>query len=275
VQYVSPQVWAWRAGRVYQVAADYDLVLSIFPFEKAWYAKRVPQLPVEFLGHPIFDRYGVPSFGVPSYKDAGSEGKKPDLVEQRLSLLLLPGSRRSELERHIPVMAGALAMMRTVHPNLRARMVLPNPTLLALAKKHDLPDNLEIQIGGLAEALKEATIAIASTGTVTVECAYFGVPTVAIYKTSWFEFQIGKRIATVDYAAMPNLLANEEIYPEFIQHMASAGNIARAALDLLRNEPRQREIRLRLEQIIASLGPPGASSRAADAILRMDSKLLQ
>ena len=272
VQYVSPQVWASREGRVHQIAEDYDLVLSIFPFEKEWYARRAPRLRVEFVSHPILDRYGAsPS---PTVPEKSAAEPRANLIEKPLNVLLLPGSRRSELDRHLPVMNGALVMMRTVFPNLRARMVLPNEKLLEQAKAHRHASDLEIQVGGLAEALREATIAIASTGTVTVECAYFGVPTVAIYKTSWLEYLIGKRLVSVRYLAMPNILAGAEVYPEFVAHMATAGNIARAALELLRNEERRNTIKARLREIVGTLGMPGASGRAADAILSLDPSLL-
>src|SRR5204863_2998041 len=157
VQYISPQVWASRPGRVYQIARDYDLLLSIFPFEKEWYARRVPQLRVEFVGHPMIDRYGTAP--APEFNRASDQ--RP-LVDERLSVLLLPGSRRSELARHLPVLKGALTMMRTVLPNLRARMVLPNEALHKQAVASNLPADVEIQMGGLAAALRDCTVAIAS-----------------------------------------------------------------------------------------------------------------
>jgi lipid-A-disaccharide synthase len=257
IQYVSPQVWASREGRAYQMARDYDVVLSIFPFEKDWYAKRVPQLRVEFVGHPIADRYreGQGASG-------GGRGAKGMSM-----LLLLPGSRTSELARHLPVMMGALALIRAQMPDLRVRMVLPNETLVQQAKAQSLPGNLEVQAGGLPESLTEAEVAIASTGTVTTECAYFGVPTVALYKTSWSTYQVARRIVKVKYLAMPNLLADEEVFPEFIQDAASAENIARAALELLRDQAWRARVKARLAEIVASLGGPGATQRAAHVIV--------
>lgn len=148
-------------------------------------------------------------------------------------------------------------------------MVLPTEPLVQQAKNSALPAEMEVQCGGLSESLAEAHVAIASTGTVMLECAYFGVPAVAIYKTSWMTFEIGKRIATVKFMAMPNLLANEEVFPEFIQNAATPENIARAALELLRDEARRSRIKTKLSEIVASLGPPGASQRAASAIMRL------
>lgn len=257
IQYVSPQVWASRAGRADQMARDYDLLLSIFPFEKAWYAKRVPQFRVEFVGHPIVDRYG----GGRVARGEGRGGKGTPMV------LLLPGSRAGELSRHLPVMLGALDLIRAKVVGLRARMVLPNERLLQQARALGVPGSLEVRVGGLPAALAEADVAVASTGTVTTECAYFGVPTVALYKTSWSTWQIARRIVKVKYGAMPNLLANEEVYPEFIQGAASVHNIAEAAVALLRDEARRASIKAKLEQVVASLGSPGAPRRAAKAVM--------
>jgi lipid-A-disaccharide synthase len=259
IQYVSPQVWASREGRAYQMARDYDAVLSIFPFEKDWYAKRVPHLRVEFVGHPIADRFGE---GQVTRGNVRGGGVAP-------LLLLLPGSRTSELARHLPVMLGALAMVRAQLPNLRVRMVLPNESFVRLVKMLGLPGSLEVQVGRLPESLAEADVAIASTGTVTTECAYFGVPTVALYKTSWSTWQIARHIVKVKYAAMPNLLANEEVFPEFIQDAAVPENIAKAALELLRDEGRRARVKAKLTEIVASLGGPGATRRAARVIVEM------
>jgi len=259
VQYVSPQVWASREGRARHMARDYDLLLSIFPFEQEWYAKRVPQLRVEFVGHPIVDRYA----GLRSALAAGQgTGTAP-------TLLLLPGSRPGELRRHLPVMIDALALIQAKVPGLCARMVLPQHSLFERAKVFRLPPSLQVQVGGLPEALGAASVAVASTGTVTTECAYFGVPTVALYKTSWTTYHVARQLVKVKYLAMPNLLANEPIFPEFIQAAATPDNLARAAVDLLRDEPRRAGVKVRLAEIVSSLGSPGAPRRAAQAILQL------
>jgi lipid-A-disaccharide synthase len=115
----------------------------------------------------------------------------------------------------------------------------------------------------LPQALAQADVAIASTGTVTMECAFFGVPTVTLYKTSWFTYEIAKRIVTVKSLTMPNLLAGETVYPEFIQHDATPENIARAALELLQDESHRTKIKAQLASIVSSLGETGAAGRAA------------
>ena len=258
VQYVSPQVWASRPGRAHQLERDVDMLLSIFPFEKEWYARRAPRLRVEFVGHPIVDRYA---------------GRLDDLRTKWASgtpvLLLLPGSRDSELKRHLPVML-AVAQRIQHEGSVFLRMVLPTERLAALAKpKTAALPRLHVQVGNLAESLSAATVAIASSGTVTVECACFGVPTVAIYKAAWSDYLIARQIVRVKHLAMPNLLAGEEIYPEFIQHQATPDNITRAALELLDHPERRSAMKAKLAEVTKSLGEPGASQRAAEAVLQL------
>ena len=268
IKYVSPQVWASRAGRVYGLARDYDLLLSIFPFEPAWYARRVPGFPVVFVGHPIMDRYA---------------GRWPLAAEERRQaeplVVLLPGSRRAELQRHTgPILGAAERIAR----ESRARFVavLPDADLAevfsrdpALARLPSAEGRFRTQVGGLPEVLSQATLAMASTGTVTMECAYFGVPTVALYRTAWLTYQIGRRVVKVDWLSMPNILANEPLFPEFIQHQATPDNLARAALELLRNPDRRKLIRRRLGLLMRTLATPGGTARqAAAAILDLMEK---
>ena len=260
VQFVSPQVWASRPGRANLLVADYDLLLSIFPFEKDWYAQYVPKLRVEFVGHPMVERF----------QKSEIRSQKSEGLAASPKILLLPGSRVDELRRHLPVMFGALKLIQEKLPDVRARMVLPNPALKKLADKlSSLQPNVEIQIGNLPQALAETDIAIASTGTVTMECAFFGVPTVTLYKTSWLTYQIGRRIVTVKSLTMPNLLAKEEVFPEFVQNAATAEGISHAALELLQNEILRVRIKERLVKIVSQLGDPGANHRAAKAILSL------
>ena len=184
-------------------------------------------------------------------------------------ILLLPGSRVDELRRHLPVMLGALKLIQAKLPECHAKMVLPTETLMRQAKSLRWPADAQMQVGGLPEALGQADVAIAKSGTITLECAYFGVPTVVLYKTSWPTYFTAKTMVNVKHVAMPNLLANEEIFPEFIQNAATPGNIASAALPLLRDDTRRKTVQAKLAKVIASLGGPGASQRAAEAIVKL------
>ena len=261
VCYVSPQLWAWKEGRVHAIARNIDLMLSIFPFEKEWYAERVPAFAVEFVGHPLVDRFPL------AKPDEKSMPLDPDLFTEQPTVLLLPGSRRREIDKHLLVMLEA-AVIFSEKIKTRLRMVLPSDEMLALARRH-IPTGIEIdlQVGGLAKALGQASIAIASSGTVTMECAWFRVPTVVLYKTSPLTHALGRALLKVPHLAMPNLLAGEELFPEFIQSAANADNLAEASLRLLRDKAERTRILNGLDQVAAQLGEPGAATRAAQAVL--------
>jgi lipid-A-disaccharide synthase len=253
IKYISPQVWASREGRATKIARDFDLVLSIVPFEKAWYAKRVPDLHVEFVGNPLLERHKRPP------ARSAETPASPNIV-------LLPGSRKREVERHWPVMLAAWQRVQTAFPSARAKAIVPDEELAAMARKSST-QSLTVQVRGLADALATADLAISKTGTITLECAFFGVPTVTMYIASVPTYHIGKHLVKVKWASMPNLIANDEVFPEFIQHDATPENISRAALDLLQNQARRTKVRGKLAEVIAALGEPGASRRAAEAIL--------
>ena len=259
--YVSPQLWAWREGRVHSIARDIDLMLSIFPFEKEWYAERVPKFPVEFIGHPLVDRFPL------AKPDEKSVPLDPDLFTAQPTVLLLPGSRRREIDKHLPVMLEA-AVIFSEKITAHLRIVLPSDEMLELARQH-IPTGIKIdlQVGGLAKALGQASLAIASSGTITMECAWFRVPTVVLYKTSPLTHALVRRLVKVPYLAMPNLLAGEELFPEFIQSAANADNLAEASLRLLRDRSERTRILDGLELVAAQLGESGAAARAARALL--------
>jgi lipid-A-disaccharide synthase len=270
VQYVSPQVWASRPGRAQGMDQDYDLLLSLFPFEAAWYARRAPRLKVTFVGHPIADRYrGVPNLARPMTAPAAIAPGLPAPTTEEPTVAILPGSRVSELARHLPVMLEAWGELSRRHPEARAVMVLPDQNLQDLARSFSPPAHMTLQVGGLDQVLSIARVAIASTGTVTLECAWFGVPTVALYRTSWSTYQIGRRLVTVRFLAMPNLLANEVLFPELIQDAATPDAIAAAAGSFLNDSQACDRLRARLLALMDSLGGPGASERAARAILEL------
>ena len=271
VQFVSPQVWASRPGRARKMEQTHDLLLSILPFEKAWYTQHAPALPVEFVGHPIVDRHaGHPTEPIPTDPP---------------QLLLLPGSRTGELQRHLPVLLkaterihaalkirpigpiGLIPPSRTIHP----RLILPHERLVPLARELGAGRNgaPEPEVGGLPDALRRATLALASTGTVTLECAWFGVPTVALYRTSWLTYEIGRRVITVKYLSMPNLLADVPVMPEFVQGQATAEALASQSMDWLGSPEKLSEIRQRLRLVTNQLGTPGAAGRAAQQALNL------
>lgn len=255
VQFVSPQVWASRPGRADAMAENLDLLLSIFPFEKAWYAQRAPKLRVEFVGHPMVGRFGNAEPTQPS-----STLNPPSSPR----ILLLPGSRRDEVRRHLPLIVEAARRIQQAKPS-EFIAIAPNENMATdvRAALQNLGASCRVQVGGIAEALRIADLAISKTGTVLMECALFDVPAVAFYKTSWPTYFIGKQVVKVKWLSMPNILADEELFPEFVQDAATPENLSVAALELLNNSARRETVRKRLREIVASLGEPGAAQKAA------------
>ncbi len=256
VYYVPPQVWASREGRAAVLAAAVDLVVSIFPFEKDWYLERFPNLPVKYVGDPMATQFA--GFRPPP------RGNFAELSCDLPHIALLPGSRPQEIERHLPLMLRAFEQLRR-RQKCRATVVAPNPNLMCRFQAM-LPPTVGWQIGNAAGVLKRSSLAIAASGAVTRECAYLRVPTVVIYKLPWLDYQIAKRAVNVRHIAMPNILADERIFPELIQKAATPEAIAQAAEQLLAPEGRVR-VMAALERVAAALGPPGASRRAAQAIV--------
>ena len=252
IQYISPQLWAWHESRAHEIARDIDLLLSIFPFEKEWFAERVPHLEVEFIGHPLVDRYPDPSPGKP--------GDPPNL-------LILPGSREKEITRHLPPIAAAIDLLKDKN-ELNISMVLPNENLAELAKSVT-PKVAEWDLGisNIAASLKKADVAIASSGTVTMECAWFRVPTVVLYRTSWPTYVLGRWFIKIPHIAMPNVLAGHEIFPEFIQGEATGKNLARSVEHFLFGKGAQEKIRAELDKVAGTLGVKGAAGRVASSVI--------
>ncbi|MEI6083810.1 MAG: lipid-A-disaccharide synthase [Verrucomicrobiota bacterium] len=245
IYYISPQLWAWHASRAKQIERDVDLLLTIFPFEKAWYAPRAPKLRVEFVGHPFADDGG---------RRLRFETRSPKLI------LLLPGSREREVAKLWPVlvqvvdqMPGDVKFVAAAVNERTARMM-----------QHPL---VEVQLGAARELMHRATFAITASGTATMECAFAGCPMIVVYKVNWLTYLIGRALVQVKWLAMPNVIAGRALVPEFIQRAADPERIAAAAAELLSDPDRRGSMQRELAEVVAGLGGPGASGRAAQLIL--------
>jgi lipid-A-disaccharide synthase len=254
VHFVSPQVWASRPGRAVGMTENLDLLLSIFPFEKAWYEQNAPKLRVEFVGHPMVDRF-TPS-------------KPTTALPATPRILLLPGSRSGEVTRHLHLVLATAKQIIAQRP-ATFRMVLPNAAFAerAQAAAREAGLELAVQVGGIEQLLPETDLAISKTGTVLMECAWFGVPAVAFYQTSALTYAVGKRLVKVKWLSMPNLIADEALFPEFIQHEATPEQLAQSALQLLDDPTKRTHVKRRLTEVIDALGKPGATRRAATHII--------
>lgn len=256
VQYVSPQVWASRPGRADAIARDYDQLLCVLPFEKQWWNERQPDFPVEFVGHPIVGRHRI--------KPAKQKSKASEPL-----IALMPGSRAGEIRKHLPVLIEAAQQIAKTTP-ARFRLLLPNEDLSESVQRAagEIP-NCSVQIGDSAKLLREADFALTKTGTITLECALYGLPAVTFYKTSPLTYEIGKRVVNVPYLTMPNLLAGDAVYPEFLQDDATSENLAQAVIELLGDVARQNQVREQLGEIVVALGDAAAPRRAAECVFNL------
>lgn len=255
IYYVSPQVWASRAGRVKAMQRDIDLLLAIFPFEKAWYAKAAPGFNVQWVGHPVLDRI-----------------HKAEVEPSPGFVALLPGSRRTEVEKHLPVMWEAARRMERERPGLKFILLSPNEAIqrysLGLVAKLPAANfAFDSNVGYAISHLSRCSLAIVASGTASLECALVGIPQIVVYRVHPLTYAVGKRLVKVKYLSMVNILADEIVVPEFLQDDLQAGSVARTALELLENSHRREAMKRRVAEVVATLGEPGASKRAAGAIL--------
>ena len=245
IYYISPQLWAWHASRAKQIERDVELMLTIFPFEKAWYAQHAPKLRVEFVGHPFAERV----------KAGGAAATR----EEKL-VLLLPGSREREVAKIWPIMMEVVERMPAGVKFIAAAVNGQSATMM----KHS---RVTVEVGQAHELMQRATLAITASGTATMECAFYGCPMIVVYKVNWLTYLIGRMVVKVNWLAMPNVIAGCEIVPEFIQHDAKPERIAAVAGDLLSNAASRGQMQGELRKIVESLGGAGASQRAAAFIL--------
>jgi lipid-A-disaccharide synthase len=256
VYYISPQVWASRANRVKAMERDIDLLLTILPFEKAWFAKVAPNFKVQWVGHPVLDRI-----------------RKVDVAEPNPNFVaLLPGSRRTEVEKHLPVLWEAALLMGRNRPGLKFILLSPNETIqkyaLEMLSKFPAPNFVfEYNVGYAISHLSRCALALVASGTASLECALVGIPQVVVYRVHPLTYVAAKRVVKVKYLSIVNVMANEAVVPEFLQDDLEASAVAREGLELLESQPRREAMKRRVAQIVATLGEPGASKRAAEAIL--------
>jgi lipid-A-disaccharide synthase len=253
--YISPQIWAWRSGRIRKVARRVDHMAVILPFEASLYRRY--GVPVTFVGHPLMD-------AAPPLSD---EPAGPARVG------LLPGSRDREIERHLPVMLDAAARVARQRPDVRwtvsiAPGVAPESIHRIIAEAgRGLTVNTVA--GGVRGILAESTLVVAASGTVTLEAAIAGTPTIIVYKVSALSYLLGRALIRVPFIGLANLIAESPVVPELIQGQATGEQIGSHLIALLENPERRRRMRNALAAVRRRLGPPGAAERVADIACRM------
>ncbi|MDE1171010.1 MAG: lipid-A-disaccharide synthase [Verrucomicrobium sp.] len=255
--FISPQVWAWKSGRAKTMARLLDRLLVIFPFEKEWFAQHAPSLPVEWVGHPIWDRMLV-------QEREGDSGPVRRVA-------LLPGSRQGEIRKHLPILLEAARHLYEKRRDLRFVWLAPDAKAqrLGLEILKDYPGGppIEAYVGYPLSHMSRCGLALLASGTVSLECACVGVPQIVFYKVHPLTYLIGRMVVKIPFVSMVNILAGKEIIPEMIQAGLTPESLANRAENLLDDEGLRAAMRGQMAEAVAKLGPPGAGERAARSVL--------
>jgi lipid-A-disaccharide synthase len=303
IYYISPQVWAWNRGRIKRMARWIHLMLCIFPFEAELYNQS--GLRTIFVGHPMIERLRAEKIDVERDRNLiglfpGSRSREvrkifPILVETARDLLRRKPDLRFEVAAASPQLAREMEEIAARSPVVEATPHLhPLPSIMGEAEAKQsratvglgspLPSRrgeggvrgavqfqnrqvLEIKVGKTADMMQRAFVGIIASGSATLEAAYFRLPFVLVYKVSWLTYLAGRLLVRVKYLGMPNVLAEKEVVPEFIQHRAQPRALAQAISRLLDEPSARQQMISKFDVIVAQLGEGGASERAANAIV--------
>ena len=254
IYYISPQVWAWNRSRITQMAGYLDLMLCIFPFEAELY--NASGLRTIFVGHPMVENLANRRTG---------EARDPNLVG------LFPGSRSREVKKILPVMLEAAVQVVAQRPSTRFEIAAASGFLAAQIEQRlaasPIRDRFRLVTGDSSGTMQRAFAGMVASGTATLESAYFRMPFVLVYKVSWPTYFAARLVMKTRFLGMPNVLADREIVPEFLQHEARPKAIAQATLGLLNHGQNRQRMAAEFDAVIARLGEAGASDKAASAIM--------
>ena len=279
VYYISPQLWAWRRGRVKQVAKYVDRMIVIFPFEETFY--REHGIEATYVGHPLIEEIGhivrpgvgsrEPGAGAASIAETNaassstSDARHPAPATTRIALL--PGSRKAEVRSLLPAMLDAVEILgreRAVDA-----YVVQAPTISrGLLDEFVSGRNVRIVAHDNGEAVAAADVALSSSGTATLECAVLGTPVIVMYRLSQANYWLGKMVVTIPHFALINIVAGKQIVPELIQGDVNGQRIAAETRRLLDPANYARVVE-ELAAVRSKLGDAGAARRAAEAIMRV------
>jgi lipid-A-disaccharide synthase len=254
IYYVSPQVWAWRPGRARTIARMARRIVTLFPFEAEIYRRLGADAVCA--GHPLVDDVRE-----------GLEADPPLPPNDKHRLVLLPGSRGAEVRRHwIPMLEAGAALARRF--DLEVAVVrapgLPEDLFSSAADR-----GFPVVATGRHALIASSDLAFVASGTATLETALCGTPMVVVYRTSAASFAIGKRLVTVPWISLVNIVAGEGVVPELLQEQVHPARLEREGAALLGSPERLAQMRMALARVARQVGPPGGSERAADAILEV------
>ena len=261
VSYIAPSAWAWHKSRAKKVAKIVDKVACIFPFEYDVYKEA--GAPVEFVGHPLVDIVKPKMSQAEAMAFAGKEeGKK--------LILLMPGSRLMEIEKMLPTLLGAAKLIKKQLPEVSFVMPRAGTIPISLLEEKIKASGLEVKIteGNNYDLFSVADLALATSGTVTLEAALCGLGSVIVYKTNPVTYFIAKLVVNIPHIGLPNIVAAKSVLPELIQNDFTPAKVAQEALALLEGE-RNAKMKEDLAYVKERLGKPGAVGRVAELVLKI------
>jgi len=254
IYYISPQVWAWKKGRIRVMAELLDLMICIFPFEKELY--EASGLRTIFAGHPLVD-------SLAAVKERG-------IVREENLVALLPGSREREIAALFPAMLGAAEILTKTHPGLRFATTGATPRLTERLREMTLAAGLgsvvEVGENTSHEILCRATTGVVASGTATLEAACLGLPYCLAYKVAWLTAVVARRVMSVKFLGIVNVMAGREVVREILQERVEAKTLAGELGRLLDNAEERRRLQEELAFVVAGLGGGGSHKRAAAAV---------
>jgi lipid-A-disaccharide synthase len=255
IYYISPQVWAWKKGRIKTMAELLDLMICIFPFEKELY--EASGLRTVFGGHPLVDSL--------------EEVKGRALVREENLVALLPGSREREIAALFPPMLEAAAILRKQYPELRFATTGATPVLTErlgeMVREAGLADVVSVGAVSSHEIMCRAGVGVVASGTATLEAACLGLPYCLTYKVAWLTAQVARRVMSVKYLGIVNVIADREVVRELLQEKANGAALAEELERLLSSPGERTQLQEDLAGVVARLGEGGAHLRAARAVL--------
>jgi len=258
--YISPQIWAWRRGRVKRIGRLVDHMAVILPFEQQFYTAN--HVPATFVGHPLLD---TPLPTADQIFTTAGEGQ--------VTIGLVPGSRDNEISRHLPVMLNTAGLLKDRLK--QARFIISHAASVErkqiemIVAEHPCRLNVEIISDGVETVFARSDVIVAASGTVTLQAAIHGAPMVIIYKVSPISFMLGRALIRVPNIGLVNLVAGRQLVPEFVQNAASAENISSAVEKMLADRVQLNHLKKQLFALRDVLGGAGASDRVAELALGM------
>jgi lipid-A-disaccharide synthase len=260
VYYIAPQVWAWAPIRMRLIRRRVDRVIVILPFEEELY--RRAGVPCTFVGHPLLDEIA------PSY-DRDELRKRFGLESAAPVVGLLPGSRESEVRTLLPLMLEAAAQLARRHPGVRFIMAQAQSIADELIAALSAGASVDVHAvrDQASEVMAASDVLLVASGTATLQAAVVGTPMVLTYRVPWLTYWLGRLLIRIDWIGLANIVAGRSIVPELIQQDATAERLSREASRLLTDQQAARAMRTELRKVREALGSPGASRRAAAAVL--------